>query len=333
MQLSALFEKMFATLQRWLDGFVESLPNLAVALLVLVVFGYGSRYVGRLVTRVLNRITGHASLSDVFGTIARVATIVIGLAIALGLLALDKTVTSLLAGVGVVGLALGFAFQDIAANFMAGFIMAVKRPFEVGDLVEIGGQKGIIHRLELRATRLTTLQGLSVIIPNKDVFQNPIVNFTATQDRRMDMVVGVAYNVSLEQVRAVIIAAVAGVPGRDPARDTEVYYTEFGETAINIDLRFWLTSADEPTYLTARSETIIALKTAFDVNDIAMPFPIRTFELGAVDPETVRLQTRAERLASEAAAASSPKQRVSDAVATPAAEVPRDVEPDLDGQR
>ena len=302
MEFTALFEKLIGTLRRWLETFVEMLPNLAVAALVLVVFGYGSRYVGRAVRRVLGRITTHQTLSDLLGTLARVITIVIGLIIALGLLQLDKTVTSLLAGVGVIGLALGFAFQDIAANFMSGFIMAIKRPFEVGDLVEIGGQTGIVERLELRATLLTTLPGLSVIIPNKDIFQAPIVNYTRTGDRRMDLALGVAYDSSLPEVRSVALAAVQGIHGRNTAREPELFFTEFGETAVRLSLRVWLTRADDISYLTAQSEAIMAVKAAFDAHDIAIPFTIPTIDLGFSEgPKSRREQRQAAAHARPAA--------------------------------
>lgn len=279
MDLAALFDRLTATLQRWLEEFVASLPNIVVALLVVVVTIYGSRVVGRVVRRVLTRLLDSESLASVLGTIARVAAVIVGLMIALGLMQLDKTVTSLLAGVGVVGLALGFAFQDIAANFMSGFIMAIKRPFEIGDLVEIGGHRGLITRLELRSTQMTTLQGLVVIIPNKDVFQSPIVNYSTTPRRRMDLTIGVSYDASLEQARSVALAAVQAVPGRDESREPEIFYKQFGESSIDFDLRIWLAASDEPSYLAARSEAIIAVKAAFDEHDIVIPFPIRTLDL------------------------------------------------------
>ena len=281
MQLSALLERLFATLWRWFEAFGEMLPNLAVAALVLVIFGYGSRYVGRVVCRLTTRVTTHTTLSDLLGTIARVATIVCGLLIALGLLHLDKTVTSLLAGVGVVGLALGFAFQDIAANFMSGFIMALRPPFEKGDLVDTGGQLGIIERIELRATLLTTLQGLSVIIPNKDVFQNPIINYTRTGDRRMDLLVGIEQSAPLELAQSLALAAGRTLEHRNPAREPEVFFTEFVEDSVLFSVRVWLASADERTFLGARSAAIMKIKQAFDAHEITIFLP--GGELGAQD--------------------------------------------------
>jgi len=273
MHISMLLDRLFATLRRWFEAFGEMLPNLAVAILVVLVFGYGSRYVGRLVRRLMQQMTSHATLSDLLGTIARVATLVCGILVALGLLQLDKTVTSLLAGVGVVGLALGFAFQDIAANFMSGFIMAMRPPFEKGDLVETGGQTGTVERIELRATLLTTLQGLSVIIPNKDVFQNPIINYTRTGDRRMDLLVGVDHKAPLEQVLSLALAAASALENRNTTREPEVFFTEFIEDSVLLSVRVWLASADDRTYLAARSTAIMAVKQAFDAHEIAITLP------------------------------------------------------------
>ena len=273
MHISTLLDRLFATLLRWFEAFGEMLPNLAVAIVVVLVFGYGSRHIGRLVRRMMQQITTHGTLSDLLGTIARVTTIVCGLLIALGLLQLDKTVTSLLAGVGVVGLALGFAFQDIAANFMSGFIMAMRPPFKKGDLVETGGQTGTIERIELRATLLTTLQGLSVIIPNKDVFQNPIINYTRTGDRRMDLLVGVDHKAPLELVRSLALAAAASLENRNTAREPEVFFTEFIEDSVLFSVRVWLASADDRTYLGARSTAIMAIKQTFDSHEIAITLP------------------------------------------------------------
>jgi small conductance mechanosensitive channel len=297
--LTSLFDKLLSKLQGWFEKFVLMLPNLVAALLVVFAFGFSSRYVGKVVKSLLTRLTGHEPISDLLGTVARVATLVIGVFVALGLLQLDKTVTSLLAGVGVVGLALGFAFQDIAANFMSGFLMAVRRPFNGGDLVAIGGHFGVIERVDLRATSLHTLDGLSVIIPNKEVFQNPIVNYTRTPSRRMDLTVGVAYGSDLVEVRKVVLEAVRAVPGRLEGRDAEFFYEAFGDSSIEFAVRVWLAEADQISYLRARSEAIIAIKKAFDANDITIPFPIRTLDFGADAVGGVRLDAMRLRVAPE----------------------------------
>lgn len=281
MTFSSLIDALSGKLLSWVERAVEMLPNVALALLVALAFGVGARWVERLVKRVIHRLSSNAAICDLLGSVARIATVLVGLFIALGLLQLERTVTSLLAGVGVIGLALGFAFQDIAANFMSGVLMALRRPFAIGDLIEVDDARGEVEKIELRATTLTTLSGLSVIIPNKDVYQSKIVNYTRTRERRVELAVGVAYSDDLRRAREVALAALQDSPGRDPSREVEVYYTGFGESSIDLTVRFWLAEPDERSYLRARSEAVIRIKAAFDERGLTIPFPIRTLDFGA----------------------------------------------------
>jgi small conductance mechanosensitive channel len=264
-----------------------------------VLFSLVSKWVGKGVRKVLVRVTDNKPISDILGALVRVAVVILGVLFALGLLELDKTVTSVLAGVGVLGLALGLAFQDIAANFMSGFLMAIKRPIDVGDLVEVAGKKGRVDRVELRATVLTTLDGLSVIVPNKQVYQAPIVNYTRTRDRRMSIDVGVAYNSPLRKVKEMVLEVGRALEARNPDREPEVLFHEFGDSSINLTLRVWLSDATEWAHLDARSEAVMAIKEKFDENHITIPFPIRTLDFGATAVGGVRLDAMAVKVQSD----------------------------------
>lgn len=280
-QLTDLAEKLAAKLAGWVEALVVMLPNLGLALVLLVTVVLLSNVLRRVVHDVVLRITHNEPISQLLSTLARVLAIMVALFLCLGLLNLDKAVTSLLAGVGVVGLALGFAFQDIAANFMAGFIMAVAQPFDVGDLVQVAGQRGKIKTIALRASEIETLDGLSILVPNKDIFQSPIVNYTHTPQRRLDLSMGTAYGDDMRRVRDVVLQAVDGVPERDLERKPELFFESFGDSSINFSVRVWLTRADERSYLHARSEAMIAIKGALDAANLSIPFPIRTLDFGA----------------------------------------------------
>jgi small conductance mechanosensitive channel len=184
---------------------------------------------------------------------------------------------------------------------MSGFMMAVRRPFDVGDLVEVAGKRGRIQHIALRASEIQTLDGLSILIPNREIFQNPITNYTSTPNRRMELSVGTAYGDDLEKVRSVVIEAVQSVPKRNLERDVELFFTEFGDSSINFVVRVWLNQADEITYFAARSEAMIAIKKAFDQKGITIPFPIRTLDFGADAVGGTRLDGMALRVASAAA--------------------------------
>ena len=279
--LAELSDRVLGKLNEWFETAVVMLPNFVVAVLVMLLGGYVSRWVRKAVHSVLERITHNEPISDLISGIARLTTVLVAFFVALGLLQLDRAVTSLLAGVGVVGLALGFAFQDIAANFMAGFLMALRRPFDVGDQVEVGGHRGKILRINLRSTELETLDGLWILVPNRDVFQNAIVNYTHTPCRRLELAVGTAYGDDMQKVREVLLEATRDVPLRDREREIEVFFTGFGDSSIDATVWIWLKESTQREYMFARSEAMISIKKAFDRAGITIPFPIRTLDFGA----------------------------------------------------
>lgn len=276
----------------WTEGMVESLPNLIAALLVLLVFWGLSRVVRRVVERIAGRVADQPEINRLIASAAHIAVLAIGLVLALGVLNLDKTVTSLLAGAGILGLALGFAFQDIAENFIAGIILNLRNQFTEGDIVESGDYMGVVERVQLRATVVRTFTGQRVLIPNAQVFKNPVINYTQFRQRRVDLAVGVSYGDDLEEARRVAIEAVEAVEGRAEDRPVDLYYEEFGSSSINFTIRFWIPFGTKQTdFLRARSEAIMRIKRAFDDAGITIPFPIRTLDFAGGDSGGQSLST------------------------------------------
>lgn len=200
---------------------------------------------------------------------------------------MNTAVTLLLAGAGILGLAMAFAFQDIAVNFMAGFIMAIKAPFKVGDLIETNKIKGRIKHIQFRTTELITLQGQLVVIPNKDIFQNPLFNYSVPARYRVDLDCRVSYGDDLERVREVTIEALQNIPHRLKGKDIEVFFKEFGGSSINLEARIWIEYNQHKDFLEARSEAVIAIRKAYGEADISIPFPIRTLDFGIRSGETL----------------------------------------------
>ena len=165
--------------------------------------------------------------------------------------------------------------------------MSFRRPFNVSDLVKLGTNKGRIEAINLRDTTIITLEGQRLIIPNKEVFQNTIENYSSTGIRRLDLKVGVSYGDDLERVREITLKAVENLSERKKEKELEFFYEEFGDSSINFDLRIWLTDAEQSTYLNARSNAIIAIKNAFDEGDVTIPFPIRTLDFGIKGGQTL----------------------------------------------
>lgn len=264
----------------WTHGLIELLPNLIAALVVLLAFMGVATVVRNVVGRVMDRLAHQPEISRVVAAAAYVAVLGIGIVLALGTLELDTAVTSLLAGAGILGLALGFAFQDIAENLIAGIVLNVQDQFSEGDMIESNEYTGIVERVQLRATTVRTFQGQRVMIPNAMVFKNPLINFSAGGRRRIDLPVGVAYGDDLEKARRVAIEAVETLEYRDTTQPVDLFYEEFGDSSINFQIRFWIGFSGQVDFLRARSDAIMAIKVAFDREGITIPFPIRTLDFG-----------------------------------------------------
>lgn len=273
--------------ENWLESLIAMLPNFIVAVIVLVVFYFLARVVKTIAGKIFGRFYDKPAIRNLFTTIIHVAVIIIGLMVALNVLQLEKTVTSLLAGAGIIGLALGFAFQDISANFISGVMIAIRKPIVVGDIIEVDGYMGKVENINLRVTIIRTFQGLHVIIPNREVFQNSLTNYTKTNDRRIDLECGISYGDDLEKVKEIAVSALKDKPFLKQNEEVNFYYTQFGDSSINFVLQLWIEYPGQPGFMKARSEAIIALKKAFDSNDISIPFPIRTLDFGIKGGETL----------------------------------------------
>ena len=271
-------ELLLDKLQVWGNQIILLLPNIFVAILLLIITFYLARVIRNALDNVISRFSHSAALNNLISTLLYLMLLLIGFFFVLSVLKLDKVVISLLAGVGILGLALGFAFQDIAANFISGVIIAVQKPFGVGDMIETNDYFGVIERITLRTVDVRKPTGELVKLPNKMVFENPVTNLSYHGTRRVDVEVGISYAEDLERVQQVVIEALENVKNRVKTRDIEVMYDAFGDSSINFKARFWVSYSRQVDYVGAKSDAIIRIKKAFDANNIVIPFPIRTLD-------------------------------------------------------
>lgn len=286
LDLGAAVEAALGKVTGWIEQLIEMLPEVVAAGIVLLLFVFGAKVVRSVVDRLMRRVTDHGPLRGLTTNTAYVAVLGAGVFVALGVLQLDTVLTSALAGVGILGLALGFAFQDIAQNFVSGILITLRRPFTDGDLVETNGFLGIVEGVDLRATRIRTFQGQLVRIPNGSVFGNPQTNYSQASGRRIDLSCGTTYGDDLEKVKRVALEAMKTVDGQD-SREPGFVYTEFGGSSIDFVVTLWIRDTSQGAFLSARSDAIMKLKAAFDENGIGIPFPIVTLDFS--DSGTRRL--------------------------------------------
>ncbi|QJD80166.1 mechanosensitive ion channel family protein [Spirosoma rhododendri] len=278
MDFSQAADLIYAELMRWSRAGIKLIPNLGLAILILVVFSFLSRWVSQWGVRGLHRVSNNISLVNLVGALARVLLMAVGLFIALGVLGLDKTVASLLTGAGILALAVGFAFQDLTTNFISGTMIALARPVQVGDTVETNGYTGKVIDIKLRSIVIDNGQGQTVEIPSKDVFQKPITNYSRLGQRRIEVAANVSYLDDLDHAQRVAQQAIRQLPFVLPDRPVDLYYKNFGDNSIQFIVWFWVDPLKTGP-LAAVSEGMKAIKRAFAANQITLFFPTVTYDL------------------------------------------------------
>ncbi|AWG23715.1 mechanosensitive ion channel protein MscS [Flavobacterium faecale] len=280
MDLSKITFLISDKLTEWSEAVITMLPNIVMAAIFLVLGLYIAKFAKRVTLNLTNKVSNNITLNTLFSSIIYISFLGIVIFTVLSILNLDKAVTSILAGAGILGLALAFAFQDIATNFMSGIFISFRKPLKVGDIVQIKDYMGKVKSINLRDTVVETFQGKTVIIPNKEVFQNPIENYTILQKRRFDLNVGVSYGDDLEKVREITLRAVSDIEELTKEDKVSVFFNEFGDSSVNLTVRMWVNTPEQSVYNKVGSEAIIKIKKAYDANDIMIPFPIRTLDFG-----------------------------------------------------
>ncbi len=269
-------------LTRWWVYIIKMLPNFALAVIVLLLFIFAARLAQRLSQKFFMSVSKSESISGLVSGILYSLVIIFGIMTALQIMQLDKAVSSLLAGVGIIGLALGFAFQDLTANFISGAFIAFKRPFDIGHTIETNGFTGTIQEIRLRSTTLRTYAGLHVIIPNKDIFQKPIINYSLTEERKVELEFQIVNTVDLDFIAGRIKNALDKAASNDTIRNIEVYFSAIADPKIQVYISFWTSNKHPQEFMKARHHAILAIYGVFAENKI---YTVQFTDKGNGQPE------------------------------------------------
>ena len=242
---------------RWWTHLVRMVPNIIVALLVLVAFIFLAKFTKRIAFRILHRVSGKDAISGFIATMLNLLVLILGIFIALNILKLETAVTSILAGASIIGLAVGFAFQDLTANFISGAYIAFRKPFEVGDLIETNAFLGNVEKINLRSTTIRTIEGLHVLLPNKDIFQKPIINYSRTSERKIELTFTIPQKANLQDVKEKLLAKVSDIDFVDNGKPAEFYYTVPDGVNVKGVLSVWTRNHQPSKYLQTRHELLI----------------------------------------------------------------------------
>ena len=260
------------SLQELLTNFLTFLPNLVVALLIFLVSLYLAGFLAKMVCRAMEHRKADREIMLFMGKLTRWSVIILGIIAALQQVGFD--VTAFLAGLGILGFTVGFALQDVSKNFVAGLLLLLEQPFEIGDVIEVGDYVGTVANVELRATEIYTFDGQNVLIPNADVFTSPIKNYSRYNKRRLDLTVGVAYDSDLEIVRQTALEVVSKIKGVIDNPAPSVVFKSLSESTIDFTVYYWV-DLDVGRYLESIDAGVTGIKAAFEEKGIEMPYPTR----------------------------------------------------------
>lgn len=224
-------------------------------------------------------------LANFISVIFRLAIFLIGFLVVFRVVGLTGVVSGLLAGAGITAFVIGFALKDIGENFLAGILLAFKRPFRVGDIVDITGIRGTVLTMNLRDTQIKTMDGKDVFIPNGTIIKNPLTNFTIDGYLRYDFTVGLDYGSDYRRAMEVILKAIEGIPGvLAEAKCPSVWISNLAESTLNLQVNFWVNTFDRSrSDLETKSQAIIAVLEALDKEGFNLPariIEIKNYQAG-----------------------------------------------------
>ncbi|MBD1881122.1 MULTISPECIES: mechanosensitive ion channel family protein [unclassified Coleofasciculus] len=273
--MAALIKEIQQSLLNLMGQTIEALPGILMGIAILCLTRYGANLVRRLVRGVGRRALKNPSLRLLLVQTSFVGTWVVGILFACVVAFPDLRLGDIIGLLGLSSVAIGFAFQDIFKNFLAGVLLLLQEPFRLGDQVIVNGFEGTIEEISLRATQIITYQGERIVVPNAIVFTSPVQVLTAMPHRRTDLEIGVDYNTPLPYAVETLLEAVLKVEGVLSKPAPEVDGLGFGDSSMNLVVRYW-TSPHKVDVRRTRTKVMIALKQACDRADINIPYPIRT---------------------------------------------------------
>ncbi|MCF8367541.1 MAG: mechanosensitive ion channel family protein [Bacteroidales bacterium] len=235
-----MYDKIIKSFDNFWTPFIDKFPDILVSLVVLIIFIIAGKLVYRIFKHRIQKKWKDSIISSFLSEFLKWAFYIIGFTIALYNLGLGGVASSLIAGAGISAIIIGFAFKDIAENFLAGILLAINRPFSLGDIIEVGGIQGPVKGLDLRTTLIKTADGRDIYIPNSMMITNVFTNYTKDGLLRLDFLLGLDTFDDIEKARILIINHLSKEKQilKSPAPNAII--EELGESSISIKVMFWI---------------------------------------------------------------------------------------------
>jgi small conductance mechanosensitive channel len=252
--------------------------NLVMALVIFVIGRWVAKGISRLVKRLMKKAQVDEILTSFIGNILYFALLLVVVIAALDRLGINTS--SVLAIFAAAGLAVGLAMKDSLSNFAAGVMLVLFKPFKAGDFIEAAGSAGVVEKLRIFNTVMRSGDNREITIPNSQIYGGTIVNFSARETRRIDLIFGIGYGDDIRLAKTLLEQAMAEDERilKDP--EPVILLMELADSSVNLAVRPWVNAAD---YWVVRSDLLQRVKEKFDAQGVSIPFPQRDIHLVA-DP-------------------------------------------------
>ena len=255
------------------EAFLASLPLVVVGLVVAAIALIAARWLANSIARALRRSDAGPLAVDMLSRLARALLYLLAVLFALSVTGVP--VGGMLGALAVFGIAVGLAAREVFANFIAGLLLAWRQPFKAGDQIITGDYQGTVDTIDLRVTHLIDDDGELILIPNHDVYTNPLINLTTRGPRRNRVTIGVDYDDDHNGAREIIRAAVTAVDGVAEEPPAEVLLAELADSSVNFEIRYW-TEPDITVVGEVRDRVLSDVKSALEDAGMTIPWPVRT---------------------------------------------------------
>lgn len=245
-------------------------PNFVLFFVILIFGRIAAKTIKRTSVKLMKKGDTDASIQSFVASLVYVASMVFVVIAALNVLGIPTA--SFVAVVGAAGLAIGLAFQGALSNFAAGFLIIVFKPYKVGDFIKGGSELGSVKEIQLFTTTLTTPDNKTIIVPNSQMTESSITNYSTEEKRRVDLVIGVGYDDDLDKVKDILSEILKNCDLVLKEPEPTIGIIELADSSVNFTVRSWVEKANYWNVHFYLHETI---KKEFDKNNISIPFPQR----------------------------------------------------------
>jgi small conductance mechanosensitive channel len=265
-------DQALTAVQTIIKGIYGHLPYLAAGFVVFLIFYVIANATKHILVNVGERTKWDVTLACMLGRLASMGITILGLLVAAVIVFPTFKPVDLLTGLGLTSVAIGFAFKDILQNFFAGILILWRKPFRIGDQIRSNNFEGTVEDLNVRSTHIRTYDGTLAVIPNGEIYSNPVQVMTAFNLRRIMVTVGIGYLDSIEEARSRIHQVLTDNPGVANDPGPWIYIAELAPSSVNFNVYFW-TESHQANVLKVTDQVITAIKHTLDEGGIDIPYP------------------------------------------------------------